>query len=72
MHGYKFTAAMQAAQGCNNPVLLKIAWGAGHSAGLTPEQRRETLAEELAFLIKVLDVDVSQVLSPTSGQVMEK
>ena len=72
MHGYKFTAAMQAAQGCDNPVLLKIAWGAGHSAGLTPKQRRETLAEELAFLIKVLDVDVSHVLSSTSGQVMEK
>ncbi|MFB3132712.1 MAG: prolyl oligopeptidase family serine peptidase, partial [Rhodothermales bacterium] len=72
MHGYKFTAAMQAAQGCDNPVLLKIAWGAGHSAGLTPEQRRETLAEELAFLIKVLDVDVSHALSSTSGQVMEK
>ena len=72
MHGYKFTAAMQAAQGCDNPVLLKIAWGAGHSSGLTPEQSRETLAEELAFLIKVLDVDVSPFFSPTSGQVMKK
>ena len=56
MHGYKFAAAMQAAQGCDNPVLLKIAWGAGHSYGLTPELSRETQAEEIAFLIKVLDM----------------
>ncbi len=72
MHGYKFAAAMQAAQGCDNPVLLKIAWGAGHSYGLTPEQRRETQAEEIAFLIKMLDLDVSHSLAPTSGQVMKK
>ena len=72
MHGYKFTAAMQAAQGCDNPVLLKIAWGAGHSYGLTPVQSRATLAEELAFLVKVLGLDVSHVLSPTSGQGMRE
>ncbi len=72
MHGYNLAAAMQAGQGCDNPVVLKVAWGAGHSYGLTPEQRRETQAEELAFLIKVLDIDVSPVPSPTSGQVMKK
>ena len=63
---------MQAVQGCDNPVVLKVAWGAGHSYGLTPEQRRQTQAEELAFLIKVLDMNVSHVLSPRSGQVMER
>ena len=72
MHGYKFAAALQAAQGCSKPVLLKIAWGAGHSYGLTPDQRRETQAEEIAFLVKVLDLDVSHTLAPASGQVMKK
>ena len=72
MHGYKFAAALQAAQECGKPVLLKIAWGAGHSYGLTPDQRRETQAEEIAFLVKVLDLDVSHTLAPTSGQVMKK
>ena len=54
MHGYKFVAALQEKQGCANPVLLKITWGAGHSYGKTPEQRSETQAEELAFLVKAL------------------
>ena len=63
MHGYKYAAALQHAQGCDNPVLLKTAWGAGHSYGLTPEQSRETQAEELAFLVKVLGLDVSRVLA---------
>ncbi len=58
MHGYKFAAALQFAQGCPNPVLLKIAWGAGHSYGATPEQRHRTQAEELAFLVKVLKMEV--------------
>ena len=51
MHGYKFAAALQAAQSCENPVLLKVTWDAGHSYGATPEQRIETQAEELAFLV---------------------
>ncbi|HMB89697.1 MAG TPA: prolyl oligopeptidase family serine peptidase [Rhodothermales bacterium] len=63
MHGYKYAAALQRAQGCDNPVLLKVAWGAGHSYGLTPQQSRETQAEELAFLVKVLGLDMTAVLA---------
>lgn len=66
MHGYKYAAALQRAQACNNPVLLKTVWGAGHSYGLTPEQSRQTQAEELAFLVKVLQIDVSDVLASGS------
>ena len=57
MHGYKFAAALQHAQSCTNPILLKITWGAGHSYGFSPEQRRETQAQELAFLFKALGMD---------------
>ncbi len=63
MHGYKFAAALQHIQSCNNPVLLKTVWGAGHSYGLTPEQSRETQSHELAFVVKVLGLDVSRVLT---------
>ena len=56
MHGYKYAAALQAAQGCDHPILLKIAWGAGHSYGLNPAQSQQTQAEELAFLIQALDL----------------
>jgi prolyl oligopeptidase len=51
MHGYKYAAALQGVQSCSNPVLLKVAWGAGHTYGSTPEQSRRTQAEELAFLV---------------------
>ncbi|HYO12711.1 MAG TPA: prolyl oligopeptidase family serine peptidase [Thermoanaerobaculia bacterium] len=53
-HAYKFAAALQAAQACDRPVLLKVAWGAGHSLGATPEATRETEAAQLAFLLREL------------------
>ena len=54
MHGYKFVAAMQHAQKCHNPVLLKVVWDAGHTFGVNPEQRAQTWADQLAFLIRAL------------------
>ena len=56
MHGYKFTAAMQHAQACDHPIMLKVMWGAGHAwnLGISPEQRAETGADQLAFLIRAM------------------
>ncbi len=54
MHGYKFIAALQAAQGCDSPALLNVMWGAGHNYGTTPEQSAESWGEALAFLTRVL------------------
>ena len=54
LHAYKFVAALQAAQGCANPVLLQVVRGAGHSFGTTPEQTAQTWADETAFLKRVL------------------
>ena len=56
LHAYKFTAALQAAQGCANPVLLQLVRGAGHNFGATPEQTAETWADETAFLMRVLGI----------------
>lgn len=54
MHAYKYVAALQHAQGCDRPVLLRVSWGAGHSAGATPEESIETWTDQLAFLARVL------------------
>ncbi|HVT39247.1 MAG TPA: prolyl oligopeptidase family serine peptidase [Gemmatimonadaceae bacterium] len=58
MHAYKFAAALQfanvAAPGCANVALLRVSWGAGHSAGATPEDQVATWADQLAFLARVL------------------
>jgi len=55
-HAYKFAAALQHAQGCDEPVLLRIAWEAGHTIGATAADRVEGWADELAFLVKALDL----------------
>jgi prolyl oligopeptidase len=60
MHAYKFTAAMQAAQGCDQPVLLKMMWGAGHNFGATPEQNIDSFTDEITFLVQALHLNVLQ------------
>ncbi len=61
-HGYKFVAALQAQQRfCESPALLKIVWGAGHRFGTSSEHTRQTQAQELAFLVKVLGLDTGRL-----------
>lgn len=54
LHAYKFVAALQAAQRCDNLVLLKMMWGAGHNFGATPAQTIDSYTDEMAFLVAVL------------------
>ena len=55
VHGYKFTAAMQHAQKCDAPILLKVIPGAGHSHGRTREEVARTWADAIAFLEQVMN-----------------
>lgn len=55
-HSFKYAAALQAAQGCNNPVLIRIDVRAGHGAGKPTGKRIEEAADILSFLVKSLDV----------------
>ncbi len=59
LHAYKFTARLQRAQGCANPVLLKTMRGAGHNFGATPEQRINSWTDQLTFLVDVLKLNPS-------------
>lgn len=52
MHGYKFAAALERVEECESPVLLRVAWGAGHSYGLTPEDKAASFADQLAFMAR--------------------
>ena len=56
-HSYKFGAAMQAAQGCANPIIVRIETRAGHGAGKPTWMRIEDVANHWAFLIRVLELD---------------
>jgi prolyl oligopeptidase len=54
-HSFKFAAALQAAQGCSNPVLIRIETRAGHGAGTPVSKRIDEYADLWAFLIENLN-----------------
>jgi prolyl oligopeptidase len=53
-HSFKFAAALQNAQGCDNPTLIRIETRAGHGAGKPTSKRIEEIADCWAFLVKSL------------------
>jgi prolyl oligopeptidase len=55
-HSFKFAAALQAAQSCDKPVLIRIETRAGHGAGKPTTKLIEEAADKWAFLVKVLGI----------------
>jgi prolyl oligopeptidase len=58
-HSFKFAAALQANQAGDAPVLIRIETRAGHGAGKPTAKRIEEVADEWAFLVKNLKMNVS-------------
>jgi prolyl oligopeptidase len=56
-HSFKFTAALQAAQGGDAPILVRIDTDAGHGAGKPVGKLIDERADVLAFLELALGVD---------------
>jgi prolyl oligopeptidase len=56
-HSFKFAAALQDAQGCDQPVLIRIETRAGHGAGKPTAKIIEEAADVWAFLLHALGVD---------------
>jgi len=56
-HSYKFAAALQAAQSCPNPVLLRVETRAGHGAGKPVWMQIEDFADQWAFVVQALQMD---------------
>ena len=59
-HSFKFAAALQAAQGCDKPTLIRIETKAGHGAGKPTTKIIEESADRWAFLVKELRMKVSK------------
>jgi len=53
-HTFKFIATLQAAQGCPNPILVRIQTKAGHGAGKPTTKQIEEAADRFAFLVREL------------------
>jgi len=56
-NSYKFAAALQAAQGCDNPVLIRVETRAGHGAGKPTWMIIEEVAEKYAFVMHYVGMD---------------
>lgn len=57
-HSFKYAAAMQNAQGCANPILIRIETKAGHGAGKPTSKRIEQAADEIGFLMRALGMEM--------------
>ena len=70
-HSYKFGAALQTAQSCVNPILVRVETRAGHGAGKPVWMQIENVADQWAFLSKHLDMQLPESLIrlvPASAQ----
>jgi prolyl oligopeptidase len=65
-HSFKFAAAAQAAQACENPILIRIETRAGHGAGKPTTKRIEEISDQLAFLVKNLKMN-PEMASPAGA-----
>ncbi|MGD9858418.1 MAG: prolyl oligopeptidase family protein [Planctomycetaceae bacterium] len=57
-HSFKFAAALQHAQSCDNPTLIRIETRAGHGAGKPTSKVIEEITDQWAFLVKVLGISL--------------
>ncbi|MGC1274548.1 MAG: prolyl oligopeptidase family serine peptidase [Planctomycetaceae bacterium] len=57
-HSFKFAARLQETHAGDDPVLIRIETRAGHGAGKPTEKIIEEVADQWAFLVEVLDMDV--------------
>jgi prolyl oligopeptidase len=57
-HSFKFAAALQKAQSCANPVLIRIETRAGHGAGKPVWMQIEDFADQWAFVAQALGMSL--------------
>ena len=56
-HSYKFAAALQRDQSCDEPALIRIETRAGHGAGMSTDQQIAQAADLWTFLVDALDFE---------------
>ncbi|MBC6423079.1 MAG: S9 family peptidase [Hormoscilla sp. SP12CHS1] len=57
-HSFKFAAALQEAHEGENPVLIRIETKAGHGGGKPTAKMIEEIADQFAFLVRVMDMKI--------------
>jgi len=57
-HSFKFAATLQHAQGCSNPILIRVETRAGHGAGKPVWMQIEDFADQWAFVANALGMEM--------------
>jgi prolyl oligopeptidase len=57
-HSFKFAAALQAAYKGERPMMIRVETRAGHGAGKPTSKVIEERADEYAFLVKTLRIEL--------------
>jgi len=57
-HSYKYTAALQHVQACENPALIRIETRSGHGAGASTTKIVDEYADQWAFVAQALNMDM--------------
>jgi prolyl oligopeptidase len=55
-HSFKYTTALQEAQGGAAPILIRVETRAGHGAGMPLSKRFEATVDQVAFMVRALGV----------------
>jgi prolyl oligopeptidase len=71
-HSYKFAAALQHAQSCANPILIRVETRAGHGAGKPVWMQIEDFADQWAFLAQHLGMSQSKAPPPNDTVAVAK
>ena len=58
-HSFKFTAALQKAQGGDQPILLRVDDKSGHNGAQIESDVIESITDRVAFLVDMLKIDIS-------------
>ena len=53
-HSFKFAARLQALQGCDNPILIRIEDRAGHGAGTPKDKKIEQISDVYGFALSAM------------------
>jgi len=67
-HSFKFAARLQHAQAGTAPVLIRIETRAGHGGGTPTSKQIERVADEWAFLVQTLGVELPDSYPGNSGR----
>jgi prolyl oligopeptidase len=67
-HSFKFVSELQWAHRGDNPVLIRIETRAGHGAGKPTSKRIEEIADQWAFLVESLGMDIGPKVEAAMSQ----